>query len=46
MQPFAILEGIATGKINLDIILASQDESPEDFEQSEKELVTDYERPF
>ena len=46
MQPFTILEGISKGKITLDIILASQDEKPEDFEKTERELMEAYDGSF
>ena len=46
MQPFVLLEGIAKGKVTLDIILRSQDEKPEDFETEADESEEDYVAPF
>jgi Cdc6-like AAA superfamily ATPase len=46
MQPFVILEGIAKGKVTLEIILGAQEERPEDFETRTEDEEKDYSPPF
>jgi Cdc6-like AAA superfamily ATPase len=46
MQPFVILEGIAKGKVTLDIILGAQEEKPEDYVISSGDLEEDHDLAF